>query len=354
MFLIVIFVKFNNSRYLEKQMAKIFLTGATGFVGSRVAEQLVLQHHEITCLIRDTSNLRWIENLPLKLCKGRLLDPHSYMDTLTHSTVFVHIAGTTKAMKSEDYYVDNFESTKVLLETIASKVPTVTRFLLVSSQAAVGPSPTPEPIDESYPCHPVTTYGRSKLMGEQVTLKFKNQFPVTIVRPPSVYGPRDVEIFRFFKNMNLGFNITVGNVDQLINIIHIDDLAKGIVQAAFSQKTIGNIYFLCDPTPYKWSEIADMTADIFEKKYLSIRFPYFVAYVLSTFLELISKISGKATILNREKMSEIKQPYWVISSAKAQHDFRFRTDYSLEAGLRNTIEWYKNIGWLKSNKQTVK
>jgi nucleoside-diphosphate-sugar epimerase len=153
LFLILIFVKFNKSKYLTRQMAKIFLTGATGFVGSGVAEQLVSQNHEITCLIRESSNLRWINNLPLKLCKGRLMEPSSYMDELHNSTVFIHIAGLTKAIRNKDYFVDNFESTKVLLETIANNVPTVTRFLLVSSQAAVGPSPTPDPIDESYPCH---------------------------------------------------------------------------------------------------------------------------------------------------------------------------------------------------------
>jgi nucleoside-diphosphate-sugar epimerase len=177
---------------------------------------------------------------------------------------------------------------------------------------------------------------------------------VTIIRPPSVYGPRDAEIFHFFKFMSLGFNLTVGKIDQLINIVHVDDLAKGIVQAAFSKKSVGNIYFLCDKTPYKWSKIADMTAVILEKKYFTIRFPYFVAYGLSSFLELMSKLSGKATILNREKMNEIKEPYWVISSAKAEKDLSFQTDYSLAVGLRNTIEWYWDNSWLKSTQKTFK
>ena len=327
-------------------MANIFLTGATGFIGSHVAQKLVLQNHKVTCLVRKTSKLDWIENLPIQMCKGSLDNPNSYKNAIMDTEYIIHIAGVTKAANDDGYYIGNFELTKNLLETIDDVGKNLQRFLLVSSQAAVGPSPTADPIDEDYPCQPITSYGKSKLMAEQITFDFSEKYPVTVIRPPAVYGPRDTDIYLFFKYLRNGFNLSIGKVDQLLSLVFVDDLARGIVDAIFASKAINNLYFLCDDTPYRWSYVAQFVADYMNKKYFNLNIPYFIAYALAFVLEKYAVWTNRTTILNREKIYEIKQPYWVISPEKAKKDLLYKTDYPLKEGIKHTIQWYEENKWL--------
>jgi len=327
-------------------MAKIFLTGATGFVGSFVAQKLIEQEHQVTCLVRKTSNLRWIEQLPLEYCTGSLYQPESYKDAVKTADYILHIAGVTKALNRDEYYRGNVVATKNMLDTVVRENPKIKRFLLVSSQAAVGPSPGPEPIDETVPMNPLTDYGKSKMEAEHVTRTYMDKIPITIVRPPAVYGPRDMDVLNFFKNMKWRINLQVGNVDQLVSLIYVEDLAEGIIRAALSPNSTGETYFLCEEPPYRWSQFARITAQIMEKKYITVRVPYFLAFGMATLLEIISQIRKKPTILNRQKMREIKQPYWAISCQKAKNDFGFRTNVPLPEGIKRTVDWYQQEGWL--------
>lgn len=327
-------------------MANIFLTGATGFVGSFVAQKLIERKHQVTCLVRNTSNRRWIEQLPLTYCTGSLYQPDSYKDAVKAADYILHIAGVTKALNRDEYYRGNVNATEYLLDTVVRQNPNIKRFLLVSSQAAVGPSPGPEPIDETAPMNPLTDYGKSKMEAERIAHNYMDKIPITIVRPPAVYGPRDTDVLNFFKNMKWGINLQVGRTDQLVSLIYVEDLAEGIIRAAFSSHTAGETYFLCEDPPYRWSEFARIAARVMGKKYITVRVPYFLAYGVATLLEIISQIQRQPTILNRQKMREIKEPYWALSCKKAEEHFGFRTTIPLPEGIRRTVEWYRQMGWL--------
>jgi dihydroflavonol-4-reductase len=327
-------------------MSHIFLTGATGFVGSYVARQLVRENHRITCLIRPTSSIERIAELPVQFCTGSLFNRDSFAGYLRDSDYVIHVAGTTKAKNYDAYVHGNVETTRELLSAIDSLNISLKRFVLISSQAAVGPSPSPEPIDEEFPCHPVTRYGRSKLKGEEVVRSFMSRIPVSIIRPPVVYGPGDQDVLKLFKAIKLGLNVMIGRVDQLVSLVYAEDLAAGIVKATFVPQTAGKTYFLGEETPHRWSEIARVSGSIMNKRYLTLRLPYFLVYGLSWFFEAFAAISNKNTIINPDKMNEIKQPYWVISSNRARTDFSFQTQYNLQAGLEKTIGWYRKNEWL--------
>jgi nucleoside-diphosphate-sugar epimerase len=327
-------------------MAKILLTGATGFVGSHIAQYLSKPHHEVICLIRETSKIKWIKELPLQICRGSLYDPQTYRNLIPECEYILHVAGVTKAKKIDDYYLGNFETTKRLLETTKEMAKGLKKFLLVSSQAAAGPSPSDQPIDESFPCQPVSVYGKSKLMAEQITLDYKKIFPVTIIRPPVVYGPRDTDVFLIFKYINKGINLRVDKIDQLVSIVYVEDLVKGIVEAACSPQTSGKIYFLCEDTGYRWSQIVGLAGEILNKKCLTVKVPYIIAYALAFAIEKAISLTNKSTILSREKMREIKHPYWVVSPQRAMKDFSYQTGYPLSDGIRHTLKWYKENGWI--------
>ncbi|MEJ2634976.1 MAG: NAD(P)-dependent oxidoreductase [Calditrichia bacterium] len=327
-------------------MAKIVLTGATGFVGSFVAEKLIEDQHEVICLIRKTSNLKWLEKLPVRLVVASLFDPETYKDVLRNADCILHVAGVTKAEDPADYYRGNVQTTKLLLDTVLEVNPSLSKFLLVSSQAAVGPSPDEMPIDESYPSRPLTDYGKSKLLAENLARTYMSRLPITIVRPPSVYGPRDTDVYIFFKNLKKGWNVQVGDTDQLVSLVYVEDLARGIIQAAISERSSSKTYFLCEEPAYYWSHVAEIAAGIMNRNYRTIKIPLLAAKGVAGILEVISKLRKRPTILNRQKILEIQQPYWAISSRRAQTDFHYHTGFALPDGIARTIEWYQHACWL--------
>ncbi len=327
-------------------MAKIFLTGGTGFVGSFVVEELVRQKHEVICLTRKNSNLRWISGLPVTLHEASLFEPDSYKDVLKDVEYIFHIAGVTKALNIETYYRGNVDATREFIGTAQQVSKRLKRFLFVSSQAAVGPSDGEALLDEEARCQPLTDYGRSKMEAESVVKKHIGQLPLTIVRPPSVYGPRDTDVLNVFKNIKMGVNLQVGSVDQLVSLVYVEDLAQGIIQAAFAENTAGKTYFLCEDRPYRWSQFARTAGAVMKTKYLTIKIPYTLAYLVSGVIETAARIRKKPTILNRQKMLEVRQPYWGVSNLRARQDFDYQTRFPLEKGVRASIEWYRSAGWL--------
>ena len=110
-----------------------------------------------------------------------------------------HVAGVVKSKKPEGYFNGNVETTRNLLNTALEYKNTIKKFLVVSSQTAVGPSGGEKPVDETVSCHPITTYGRSKLAEEELAKTYMDRLPVTICRAPAVYGERDTEILIFLK-----------------------------------------------------------------------------------------------------------------------------------------------------------
>lgn len=327
-------------------MARFFLTGATGFVGSHVAEKLVEGGHQLYCLVRKTSNLHWIQHLPLELVTGQLSQPESYKEILPQVDYVVHVAGVTKAFRREDYYRGNVENTRFLLETIEQSGSGIKKFLYVSSQAAVGPSPTAQAIDETFSPKPITDYGKSKLLAEQLVREHADRLPITIVRPPAVYGPRDTDVLHFFKNLKSGWNVQVGNIDQLVSLVYVEDLAVGIREATMSANTTGNTYFVCEEQAYRWSFVASVAARILQVTYRTVKIPYPLAYAVAGVIEWVGRLRGKPTILNRQKMREVRQQFWVVSPQRAKRDFGYQTHFPLNRGIEATIQWYRGMGWL--------
>ncbi len=323
-----------------------FITGATGFIGSWVTHFLAEQGNRVTCLIRKTSNLRWIKDLPIELIEGSLFIPESFKEALQKADYVLHIAGVTKALSIQEYYRGNVNATRNLLDAIKVVNPKIKKFVHISSQAAAGPSPGNTALTETSPPHPISDYGKSKLESEKLVLQYKEVFPVTILRPPTVYGPRDTDVFEVFKNISRGFNLQVGRTEQVVSIIHVFDLARGIILAAEHSDSAGEIYFICNDEPVAWSQVTAQIAKVMQKKPITIPIPYPVAYGVSALMELQGRILRKATILNRQKMQEVAAGSWVISNQKIKSELNFEPRVSLSVGLAETWQWYRNMGWL--------
>ncbi len=322
------------------------VTGGTGFVGSHLVDLLLEKAHTVKCIVRKTSNLRWLEGKPVEIIDSGLYDKEKLKEVLKDTDYLFHVAGVVKAKKWEDYYNGNVTPAKNLLEVLIEVNPQIKRVIVVSSQTVSGPAKDGKPVTEEMEPKPITRYGKSKLEEEKLVLSFKEKLPITIVRPPAVYGERDTEIYLFFKTYKQGLMTKVGFDKKLVSIINVKDLVRGIFMAATSPKAEGEIYFITSKEFYDWDQIGDVTAKAFGKKALKISLPHFLVYGVAVIAEFFSLFSSKAATFNIEKARDFVQRYWICSPEKAKRDFGFVQEISLEEGIKQTIDWYKREKWL--------
>lgn len=323
------------------------VTGASGFVGSHLADLLKEKGYHVRCLLRKTSNRKWLEGKGFEFFDTGLFDKEGMRKAFEGASYIYHVAGVVKAKQPEGYFRGNVDTTRNILETALDFKDSLKRVLIVSSQTAVGPSYTEDsPVDETTEPHPITTYGRSKLEQERTAQSFMDRLPITICRAPAVYGERDTEIFIFFQTYKKGLMTTIGTDRKLVSLIHVTDLVEGFRLAAESEKAAGQTYFISSERFYTWDEIGDITGEVFGKKSFQVGVPHPIVFGIAGVAELFSNFSSKPATLNIEKARDITQTYWTCSTKKAMDDFGYRQNIDIREGVRRTVAWYKQMGWI--------
>lgn len=327
---------------------KILITGATGFVGSHIADQLIEKGHEVRCIARKTSNLRWLENKPLEIVEASLGDIHSLEKAVAGVDYIYHIAGLTFAKNYEEFLKGNRDGTRNIIEATLEVNPNIKRFVFMSSQTVAGPSESLEkPVTEELLPQPITSYGKSKKAAEDEVLKHKDKLPVTIVRAPAVYGPRDTAIHGIFQAAKYGFGVLIGFKPKYVSLIHSEDLARGTIMAAESEKAISQIYFISSDEFYTWDQIGKIIKNHMNKKfYIGLKLPHFLVLTVAGISEFLGKFSSKPPVFNYEKGIDFIQSYWTCSTEKARNDLGYQQLISIDYGIKQTIQWYKKHGWL--------
>ena len=326
---------------------RALVTGARGFIGSFLVEQLLQRGYEVTCLLRPKKTGRgWLTGLDFREVAGDINAPASVAEAVADADLVFHVAGLTKAVTRRELYRANVEGTRTVLETTLRFNPGVRRFVLVSSLAAAGPSRTERPLTEADPPQPISHYGRSKLEAERLTLQYARELPVTIIRPPAVYGPRDRDVFSVFKYIKSGWLPTLTGGPRYVSLIHVHDLVRGIVLAAESEAAAGQTYFLANPPSYVWHEVEDQLAEILGAVPRRIPVPVALAFVTALASEVFGRLTRRAMLINLDKFRELVATRWICDSSRAQKEFGFTTEVDLAEGLRSTAAWYAKQGWL--------
>lgn len=326
---------------------RILITGATGFIGSHLAEALSQRGNVVSCLIRGSSSKTWLEGINVEYIESDFFDRTRLLRAVEGADAIYHLAGLTKAKTKEEYFRGNHLATKNLLDTVLEAAPGISRFVHVSSQAAVGPSLDGTPVNERTSFHPITTYGVSKMEAEKECLKLMDKLPITVTRPPAVYGPRDKDVFEFFNAMNRGLQPMIGFNNKSVSLVHVKDLVNGIILAGEHRNAIGQTYFISSDRYYTWKEVGEITGRIMGKRVLRLRVPEFGVYAIAGVSELFGMFSRKPVLLNFEKARDIVQDAWTCDITKAKTELGYRETMTLEEGVRNTVAWYREQGWLK-------
>ncbi|MEF9475350.1 MAG: NAD(P)-dependent oxidoreductase [Candidatus Mariimomonas ferrooxydans] len=323
---------------------KVLITGATGFIGSHLAERLLKKGHEVACLTRKVFNPGWLEGLDIKFIEGDCSDKDSISNCLSGYDYVFHLSGLTKTNLKDDFYTVNTRGTENIINMIVKKNPTIKRFVYLSSLAAFGPKVNDNmPIEDQEP-RPVSDYGTSKLNGENAVLKYSDTIPITILRPSAVYGPRDRHMFLLFKYIKRGFLPYPG--EGCTSLIYVDDLIDAIILTGEKENAIGKIYFISDGVIYSNEEIIKEIANVLNVRPLKIKLPRTVLSTIGFFSEKISTIIGESAIINRDKIKELSYKDWVCDITKAKNDLCFKPEIGIKEGIKWTADWYKIHKWL--------
>ncbi len=319
----------------------ILVTGATGFVGSHLLEKLRSRGEAVRCLVRPATDPR---RLPagVETAAGDLATGQGIDSAIAGVDTVIHVAGVTKALAPADYVAGNVRATETLVRSLVGRG---IRLVYVSSLAAIGPSLDGRPVDECSAPHPVSSYGKSKLEGEQIA---RSLLPDSVVvRPPVVYGPRDTGVFQILKAVAQGLVLEISGGERWFSVIYVEDLAEGLCAAARAPQTAGRAYFLAHRHPVSWRQLGATAAQIMGRRPRTVRVPVTVARSLAFFAEMWSRISRNPAIISREKVAEACYGFWTCEPARAAADFGFEAPTPLAAGLAKTLAWYKEAGWLK-------
>jgi dihydroflavonol-4-reductase len=331
---------------MEAPGFRVLVTGANGFVGSHLAEALLARGYQVRCMVRRTSDLTFIQHLPVEWAYADICDAESLDSACQDVDIVCHCAALTRALDQETFLRVNAQGTRALAQAAMAANPNLHRFLYLSSLSAAGPSGGTEDFrDESRPPQPLNWYSRSKLAGEQALLSLEGGLPLTIIRPSAVFGPRDRDFFAYFDLVKWHLQLQLGRADRWYNLIYVRDLAELILLALENGIAVGQTYFGCGPA-HTYRELSEAIARAMDRRVLRITLPESILTPIALGAKIQERLTGRPALLNEQRVRDMRQRYWLCSGEKARREIGFEARYTLEAAIQETADWYRENGWL--------
>jgi len=312
-------------------LKSVMLTGATGFIGSHVARMLLRRGISTNLFVRrETGDTELLRNRGAKVYLGTPEDDGTLRVSLAEVDTVVHCAGATAAFREKDYIRANVDFTDRILRTIREGQ----RFVHLSSQAAAGPAGSSAALDEDAAPRPISAYGRSKLLAENAVRRWGRQNNnYVILRPSAVYGPGEKSLSRAFGGIRRGYCVLLGDGEQRVSLVHVSDLVEAVMAAAECPAG-GGTYFVCNDEAYSWNEIIQCAAEVLGvARVRTVRIPRVLAYLAAGLMECAAVVEGKPTVLNRQKVRELRQLSWMCSNARIRNELGWRPRVSLKEGI---------------------
>jgi nucleoside-diphosphate-sugar epimerase len=321
------------------------VTGGAGFIGSHLIEALVARGDEVVCVDRPGASRRWIERVPVEFRHTGLEDERGLVRACVGADVVFHLAGLTEARAPADFYAVNTEGTARVLKAAAAQL-WAPRVVVVSSIAALGPCRNGAPLDGDTVPAPISHYGRSKLLAEAVVHAYADRVPAVIVRPASVYGPRERGVLKFFQLVQRGVALTIGAWEREVSLIYVQDLVAALLGAATGSEAVGRAYCLAHPDPVSWARVADVVGAVLDRRPVRLSLPVAFGRVIALGAEACAALRGRPAILNRERVRDLTQRRWVCDPSRAMRELAFQPAYPVERGMAETAAWYREARWL--------
>ena len=339
-------------------MARVLVTGASGFVGTHLVEILASRGDEITCLVRKSSRVGLLRRLGARLVAGDVADRESLSPAVAGQQVVYHLAGCTQALQPRQFYrVNRWGAANIAQACAGQTTPPV--LVVVSSLAAAGPAIDGRPKTEADRAEPVSHYGHSKRAGERAVEAFADRVPITIVRPPIVLGEHDRMGFSLFHSIaRFGVHLTPSTAYPRFSLIHADDLSRLLILAAERGRRLphsgqrgmhgpdGYYFAACEESPF-YSELGRMISKALGRRWVMViptASP--VVWTVAMAGEFVSRVRHSPLFMNVDKAREITAGSWLCTARRAAEQLEFKVGAPLFERLRQTADWYRREKWL--------
>ena len=332
---------------------RILITGASGFIGSFLVEEGLRDGYEVYAGIRAGSRRDFLRNEAIRFFHLDLSSPQALERQLKlfdrsegGFDYVIHNAGITRARKKEDFQLVNDRYTQNLVDALIAVGKLPEKFLFISSLATCGPGDPVDyrPIRPSDTDHPISAYAKSKLAAEKYIRSLPG-FPYIIVRPTAVYGPRDKDFLAYFRILGKGIEPYMGRHRQMLSLIYVKDLSRAVFKILSSGRLHAS-YLVSDGTAYTKEDLGSAIRMILDRQTIKIRLPLAPIRASLFCMEKIYSLLGRVPFLHREKLKEMTAPNWLCDSCELWQELGIHPAYTLEAGLLETANWYKEKGWL--------
>ena len=389
---------------------RILITGASGFIGSFIVSEGLNRGYEVWAGVRATSSRQYLTDPRTHFAELDLGNPERLRQQLTQLRqqmggpwdYVIHAAGATKSLRREGFFRTNTEGTKNLVTALEECQMRPARFVFVSSlsifgaikeQPAAPDSPSVErPFGPSassvtrhsssapdssfvtrhsssspdssfvtrhssliYPSitdadtpRPNTAYGESKLAAEQ-WLRQQTSLPWVILRPTGVYGPRERDYFLMAKSISQHVDFAVGYRPQEITFVYVLDVVQAVFLACERPEAdvLHRAFFLSDGQSYSSRAFSDLLQrEMGVRHVLHIKAPLWFLRAVCAVNGTICQRLGRLTTLNMDKYHILAQRNWNCDITPARRHLGYEPQWSLPDGVRESVRWYKEAGWL--------
>lgn len=328
----------------------ILITGASGFIGSFIVEEALRRGMNVWAAVRGTSSRKYLRDPRINFIELNLDSQTQLVEQLTGISLdcVVHAAGATKCLDKADFYRTNTDGTRNLVLALRQLQMPLRRFVFVSSLSIYGPVREQQPyteIRESDTPQPNTAYGKSKLEAERF-IDTLEDFPCVTLRPTGVYGPRERDYFMMAESIKKHTDFAVGYRPQDITFVYVLDVVQAVF-LAIEHGRDGGKYFLSDGQVYSSRTFSDLIRrELGYPWMLRVKAPVWLLRVITVCGDVVSHVTGKVTALNGDKYHILKQRNWRCDISPAVEELGYKPQYDLERGVKETIAWYKDNGWL--------
>jgi nucleoside-diphosphate-sugar epimerase len=334
----------------------VLVTGASGFIGQHLVRRLIERGNRVSCLVRATSRVDELKSAGVELVTGDVTDRSSTERALAVSQagVVFHLAGLTKALRKDEFMRINSGGVESVAAACAGRADKPV-LVMVSSLAAAGPCAAGQPRVESDAAAPVSAYGRSKLAAEQAAIRYAGVMPISIVRPPIVFGAGDGGMHEMFRPIGRwGIHLVPGWGERRLSLVHVADLVEGLLLTAEKGERLDTngtsgqgVYFMSTEDNPTYAELGQAMAIALGKKRTAVvRLPGPLVQLVGLCGDAVMKIRQRRVWVNSDKMTEALAGSWICSSAKARMQLGWSPAAALAERLYETVQWYRQAGWL--------
>lgn len=322
----------------------IALTGGTGFVGSHLIDTLCAAGLRPRVLVRNQDSPKWIARCPVDFFEGSLEDTDA-LDRLVEDTgTIIHLAGVLRGANEADFMAGNRDGTARLAAAVERKSPRA-RLIHVSSQAAIGPADAERGATVDVEPKPISAYGRSKAAAEQV-VRSSSSLQWAILRPPAIYGPRDTDIFEFFRMASRGF-LAAPSGERWLTIAYVADVVRAVLAVAAVGEG-SKTYHVGGLQGMSMDSLLREIAKAGEVRARLIHIPPWVFRAAGAGASGLRLMGLRRIPLSRDKAEEILARHWVLETKSSMECLGLEDPLSFDIGARMTWAWCRKLGLLPS------